>query len=235
MSSAESILATYKKPLVNYCWDFYKWAHEGKHDLPWARYADFLRKSALVIVPSSSQKLRLKEMLGIDSVVVKTSIPVYDAETSDGGYVLDPVRYYYHDPNCYWVRDACAELGIPFVHSEHGHTIEEFQKLVANCRLLTCGYIEASTGGLSLMEGLYLGKPSLVSDSPYMGARDYLGEWGNYFRYDSYADLKEKLKSLFDKPPKVDVQLSRGYINKYFSPKAMANSMEKYLCGLKNS
>jgi hypothetical protein len=239
MDSAASLKSHYNIPLVNYCWDFYLWAYEGKHDLPWRRYASYLRKSSLVMVPSSAQQKRLKEMIDVDSVVVKTSIPVYDEVPSDGRYVLDPVRYYEHDPNCYWVRDACAELDIPFIHSEHQYSVEEFRKIVANATLLTCGYVEASTGGLSLMEGLWLGKPSLVSNSPYMGASDYLGSFGNYFQYDSYEDLKVKLRTLFDTPPKINVELAKEYISKYFSPEAMASQVasqiERLLCELKKN
>jgi hypothetical protein len=220
-------------PLVNYCWDFYLWAYEGKHDLPWQRYAAYLKRGALTMVPSKGQQRRLKEMLGLDSVVVHTSIPVYDHPVKDNRYVLDPVRYYGHDPQCYWVRDACAELDIPFVHSEHQYSKEEFEKLVAECTMLTCGYVEASTGGLSLMEGLWLGKPSLVSDSPYMGAKDYLGEFGTYFS--DYDDLKRKLVDMFDNPPEINVQLSRKYISQNFSPTSMADAIERHLCALKNS
>lgn len=235
MQSAKSIRDSFKVPIVNYCWDFYKWAHEGKHDLPWGKYEEFLRGSDLVIVPSAAQQRRLKEMLNIDSVVIRTSTPVSDHATKDGGYVLDPVRYYHHDPNCYWVRDACAELDIPFVHSEHQYTKEEFARLIAEARLLTCGYVEASTGGLSLVEGLWNGKPSLVSNSPYMGAVDYLGKFGNYFQWDSYEDLKDKLKTLFHAPPVINVKEAREYISNNLSDKTMAQEIEKHLCELKNN
>lgn len=222
-------------PLVTYCWDYYKWAHDGKHNLNWGKYGELLRRSKLIMVPSSTQQLRLKELLGLDSVVVKTAITVKDHKTRDGRYVLDPVRYYEHDPNCYWVRDACAELDIPFIHSEHQYTREEFEKLIAECTFMTCGYVEASTGGLSLMEGLWNGKPSLVSNSPYMGAKDYLGEFGNYFDYEDYDDLKRKLLEMFDNPPEIDVKLSQRYISQNFSPESMAKSVEEHLCELKNS
>lgn len=235
MNSALSLKQQYPHiPLVNYCWDFYKWAYEGKHDLPWHRYAEYLRRGT-VMVPSTAQQRRLKEMLDLDSIVVHTSIPVYEQKVTDERFVLDPVRYYQHDPNCYWVRDACAELDIPFVHSEHQFSKEEFEKLVASCTFLTCGYVEASTGGLSLMEALWLGKPSLVSNSPYMGASDYLGEFGTYFDYKDYDDLKRKLREMFDRPPEINVQLSRRYLSQHFSPLSMANTIESHLCELKKN
>lgn len=218
-------------PLVNYCWDYYKWAHEGKHSFNWPRYVEMLRMSDLIMVPSASQQLRLKELLDLNSVVVKTSIDVYDHEVTDERFVLDPVRYY-PEENKTWVEEACRQLGIKCIHSEHQFSLEQFRKLVNSCTFMTCAYREASTGGLSLMEGLWNGKPSLVSNSPYMGASDYLGEFGTYFQYDSFEDLKSKIKEMFDNPPQINVQLSRQYISQNFSAEAMAKAVEKHLCAL---
>lgn len=232
MHVAEGWSKQYREiPLINYCWDYYLWAHEGKHSLNWGKYAEFLKTSSLIMVPSHGQQRRLKELLDLDSVVVRSSIETYDHPVTDGRYVLDPVRWYTPDPQCYWVRDACKELGIPFVHSEHQLSLEEFRARVSNCTLMTCGYEEASTGGLTLMEGLWNGKPSLVSDSPYMGAKDYLGPYGHYFS--DYEDLKAKLKELFFNPPKINVTEARAYMTKNFSHLAMAKTIEEHLCALK--
>lgn len=211
-------------PLAVYCWDYYLWAH-GQVNMSgdWNRYADFLRMADLIFVPSEGQKRRLKELLDLDSVVVHTGIPVYEMETSDGGYILDPVRYY-PEENRTWAEDAAKELGIPIIHSEHGYSQEEFRKLVANCTFLTCAYREASTGGLSLMEGLYLGKPSLVSDSPYMGASDYLGPLGNYFRFDDFENLKLRMKWMWDNRPFIPLDLARSRVA-MFSYEAMATNL----------
>ena len=225
-----------KAKVVQYCWDYYLWAHEGKHaGYDWKGYAQMLKEADLILVPSSTQQKRLKELLDLDSVVVHTGIDVYDHEVRDDRFVLDPVRYYPPDPNCYWVRDACEELGIRFLHSEHQFSQEQFRELISNCTLMTCGYTEASTGGLSLMEGLWNGKPSLVSDSPYMGATDYLGKFGNYFKYDSYEDLKEKLEQLFNNPPKIDVTEAREYMTQGFSFESMAKGVDKAICELLKS
>lgn len=221
-------------PLVNYCWDYYKFAHEGKHSFNWPRYVEMLRLSDLIMVPSHGQQLRLKELLDLNSVVVRTSIDTYDHKATDERFVLDPVRHY-PEENRGWVEKACSELGIKCIHSEHQFSLEEFRKLVSSCTFMTCAYREASTGGLSLMEGLWNGKPSLVSDSPYMGAKDYIGEFGTYFKYDDYEDLKKKIKEMFDNPPKIDVQLSRQYILKNFTPEAMAIAIEQHICALKNN
>ena len=218
LNEAMSLRAEHKKPMVVYCWDYYLWKHNSDH--LWQVYATFLRKVDLILVPSRAQQLRLKELLGLDSVVVKSGVSFYDQETTDGNFILDPVRYY-PEENEFWAERAAYELGIPFVHSEHQFSYEEFQKLVASCTFLTCAYREASTGGLSLMEGLALGKPSLVSNSPYMGASDYLGDYGYYFQYDDFEDLKKQMLYLWETRPGVDI----GNYLKEFTYEAMAKNL----------
>lgn len=232
MNEALRLKNEFKKPLVTYCWDYYKWVHGTRHGgLDWGKYADFMKECDLVLVPSDGQKLRLKELLNIDAEVCECSIEFYKHKTRDGGYVLDPVRDY-KEENLGCVEKACKELNIPYIHSEHGYSKEEFRKLVSNCTFMTCAYREASTGGLSLMEGLYNGKVSLVSNSPYMGAKNYIGKWGYYFQYDNYEDLKQKIKNLWERKPLPDKYYMRKYC-KYFTHKAFsARIKEKVLCVL---
>lgn len=221
-------------PLVNYCWDYYKWAHEGKHkSLNWIQYAKFLERSDAILVPSHGQQKRLKELLGLDSYVVETAVDVYEHPVKDDRFVLDPVRYY-PEENEKWVEQACAELGIPCIHSEHQYSQEEFRRLVHSCTFMTCAYREASTGGLTLIEGLWNGKPSLVSNSPYMGASDYIGDFGTYFQYDDFEDLKCKIKEMFFNTPKIDVSKARNYISGKLTNEVMAEKIEKICEHLKN-
>lgn len=229
MGQAKAAKLNTRKPLVVYCWDYYKWAHEGKnHSWNWRDYADFLRMADLVLVPSQAQQLRLEEILGIHSVVVKTGIPIYDYPVVDHNFILDPVRYYPVAQEK-WAEQAAKELGIPLIHSEHQYSAEDFKGLVASCTFLTCAYEEASTGGLSLMEGLYLGKPSLVSDSPYMGARDYLGEYGTYFKWDDYEDFKSKMKDMWENRK----QLNATEYMKEFEYNIMAKNLCEAIKNLK--
>ena len=127
MDKAINIKRNTNKPLVTYCWDYYLWDHEGKHHdkNSWVRYADFLKQSDLVIVPSREQARRLKELLGIDSVVVPTGIKTYEGIPTDEGFILDPVRYY-PEENRDWAERAAKELNIPIIHSEHQFTLEDF-------------------------------------------------------------------------------------------------------------
>lgn len=232
MNQAISAKATSGKPLAIYCWDYYLWAHAGKHyNWNWGKYAEFLKEADVVFVPSTGQQQRLRELLGIESIVVHTGIPTYDLPVTDGGFILDPVRYY-PEENRTWAEEAAAKLNIPIIHSEHQYSAEEFKKLVASCTFLTCAYREASTGGLSLMEGLWLGKPSLVSNSPYMGARDYLGDYGTYFQYDDFDDLCEKMQGMWDTRRTFSPAETRAYITEQFSYARMAKEIKEALCAL---
>lgn len=213
--------------IINYVWDYYKFAHEGRHWFNWKPYAEFLKKSKLIIVPSSAQQLRLKELLNLDSVVVKTGHNMFTIEyPSDTGFVLDHMRWY-PEENEKWIVNACKELGIPVIHTEHKLQSKEFENTVGACRFLACGYREASTGGLTILEGLWNGKPTLLSNSPYQGGRDYLGDWATYFQYDDFEDCKKKVKEMFENPPKIDIEKARKYITENFSYEIMAENLER--------
>lgn len=211
-------------PLVVYCWDYYKWVHEGKAPVyrDWGQYRDLLYSADLILAPSKGQQLRLKELLDLSSQVIHTAVNVKKSKPTDGRFVLDPVRDY-PEENLGWVEKACKELDIPYVHPEHRLSEEDFEAMVASCSFMTCAYREASTGGLTLIEGLYNGKPSLVSDSPYMGGLDYLGTYAKTFKFDSYDDLKARIWDMWSYPETLNPIYTRRYIKKYFSPKVMAN------------
>lgn len=228
LQEAMMLKAMHQKPVVVYCWDYYKWAHEGMEPL-WQRYAAFMRHADLILVPSSTQQLRLKELLGLDSVVVKTGILTYDHDVTDGNFILDPLRYYPEEQSK-WAEKAALELGIPIIHSEHRYNQEEFRKLVASCTFMTTCVSEASTGALTLMEGLWLGKTSLFSDSPYQGANDYVGEFGHTFKDGDYEDLKKQMLKLWTKRPKVNIVKARQYMNTNFSFEKMASDMRDAIC-----
>lgn len=215
-----------KKPLAIYCWDYYLFAHDGRHTgWNWKRYAELMAQADIIFVPSQAQQLRLKELLGLDSVAVKTGILTYEHEITDAGFILDPLRYY-PDEQAKWPEQAAKELGIPIIHSEHQYSQEEFRKLVASCTFMTCAVPEASTGGLTLSEGLWLGKPSLISNSPFQGANDYLESWAYYFQYDDYQDFKNKMKEMWENKPKpTDINFLRESMRESFSFDKMAKEL----------
>lgn len=223
----------YKVPVISYVWDFYQWAYDGKHSWPhWHEYAEWLRTNLMVITPSEAQRLRLRELTGIDAQVVRTGHDCFEAETSDERFVLDHMRFY-PEENERWVITACDTQYIHYIHPEHSLEREDIEKAIANCTFLACGYKEASTGGLTILEGLWLGKPVLLSDSPYQGGREYAGEFGTYFKHDDYNDLKLKLKEMFENPPKIDIIKAREYIKENFSYEVMAKNLsEKFKSAL---
>lgn len=215
------------KPLVVYCWDYYLWAHEGKHHdgSNWKAYAQFLKDADLVLVPSRAQQRRLKELLDVKSVVVRSGIRHFGNAPRDDGFILDPLRYYAADENHKWAEQAAAELNIPIIHTEHQYNDDEFRDLMAACTFMTSCVREASTGALSLMEGLWMGKVSLVSNSPYMGANDYVGPYGEYFQYDDFEDLKAKMQSMWERRPTVELHTARNYMHENFTYAKMAQEI----------
>lgn len=221
-----------RKPFAIYCWDYYLFAHDGRHKgWDWKRYAQLMAQANIIFVPSSAQQLRLKELLGLESVVVKTGILTYDHEVTDAGFILDPLRYYPVE-QAKWAEKAAGELGIPIIHSEHQFSEEEFRKLVASCTFMTCSVPEASTGGLTLSEGLWLGKPSLVSNSPYQGASDYLAEYAFYFQWDNYESLKREMKHLWENRIKIH---AREYMTKELNFDKMAKGLYENIKTLTHS
>lgn len=231
VQKALSLKSTYQKPLAVYCWDYYKWAHEGHTaaaGFNWKAYEQLLAQADVVIVPSAAQQLRLKQLLKIDSIVVPSGVRRFDEEPHDGGYILDPLRYY-PDENRDWAIEAAATLNIPIVHSEHGYEEGEWRRLVAGCTFMTSCVREASTGALTLAEGLWMGKASLVSNSPYMGARDYVGDFGFYFQYDDFESLVEKMGAMWRRRVTVPIGPARAWMDRELSYDVMAKRIYETL------
>lgn len=207
---------TTRKPLAVYCWDYYTWAHKGEHPgaWDWKEYAELLKMADVVFVPSTAQKRKLSLLLDVSAEVIHTGIKHLDLETSDENFILDPMRYY-PEENRTWAEEAAEQLGIPIIHTEHQYSDEEFKKLIATCSFMTSAYLEASTGGLTLMEGLSIGKVSLVSNSPYQGASDYLGDLGEYFQYNKFENLLYRMAEMWEKRPTIDRDVALQHLKNY--------------------
>lgn len=201
--------------VVYFCWDLYPAQVRGRpdHDRDrremWARYPKVLSDADLVLTPSGAARKRVLELTDQRPdrvrVVLSSCDPWYGdyprEQVHDWGYVLQVVRPYPWDPNNDALRDACARLGIGFRSTEGELPWDQFKDAVAGARLLCCPYVEASTGGLALLEGYALGKPVLIPDSPYNGAGEYLpfGRPGVYgFRPDEPGQLDRVLKSAWE-------------------------------------
>lgn len=190
--------------LVNYVWDLYPWVvNANMYDFK--TYESLLNDSVKIFTPSNEVILRLEEMYGLGSKaeVIKSYAELYEDnnnEVSNKEFILHPVRPY-QDPNLDFINRACDELGIELIKAgdQHKFSYEEYKSKVLTCSFLVTEYQEASTGGLSLIEGYYHGKDVLVSDSKYQGARDYFGDRAYYFKDGDYEDFKSKVKMLYDK------------------------------------
>lgn len=188
-------------PVIHYCWDLYPFKVEGPDERwRWDAYREALRTAMAVWVPSACTMRRIVQYTDRDASVVLSSCPRWeppDGCLRNGGYVVDVLRPYPGDPNVGAVRRACEELGIACHElGDHARTWDEFRSLIAGAALLVSAAHEASTGGLTLLEGYRLGKPVLISDSPRHGGRDYFGARAMYFRYDDPGDLRAKIKAL---------------------------------------
>ena len=203
-------------PIINYHWDIYEWHKKQHYD--WNKYGIYLEKSLEIWCPSEEVVLRTEEYYGLSSRchIIKTFARLFDYEdVQDKRYVFQPMRAYHHDRNYGWTRKACKELGIPLVESMHKLSQEDFEKTIAHCSFLVCEYYEASTGGLTLIEGHRLGKKVLVCDSKYMGARDYFGDRAVYYKHDSYEDYKSKILELWNDKTKLDLEECKTFTDQY--------------------
>tara|TARA_R110002167_G_scaffold182251_10_gene382614 strand:+ start:2700 stop:3584 length:885 start_codon:yes stop_codon:yes gene_type:complete len=218
-------------PLINLTLDFYKtvWTAPNPHGYNWQLYKDVLIEADELWCLSNEVILRMKEE-GINinkcrMMKIWARFFEYAGEVKDGRYILNPVRPYLYDKNHGWLEQACEELEIPLVRPNHRLSEEEFKRNIAECSFMCCEYHEASTGGLTLLEGLRLGKVSVVSDSPYCGARDYLGEHAIYFNDNSYEDFKQVIKNTWENTPTIDKKEREEFCAAHPSMDDMATRM----------
>ncbi len=211
-------------PVIQYNWDIYPWSVEQQPNL-WLSYIKELQKAVEIWVPSQCTAVRTREITGRHALyVVKTAIHPFEAEVWDGGYVVDVMRKY-PDPNQNAVREACESLGIQCVETKTTMPRTEFEKTIAGARLLVSAYYEASTGGLTLLEGHYLGKPCLLSNSPYNGAVDYFDYRAEYLDWSNKDEMKYMISECFNNSMRINVESARKWVDKEYSDKAMAERM----------
>lgn len=193
------------KKLVIYVWDCYNWIYLSDNTYDWDAYGRLCNASDLVLVPSNGQKLRLKQHWNIPPekvFIVHAYAQYFDHDkVEDKGYVCNPLREI-SDPHLGWIERACKELDIPYRHGgrkrgQTGMSWDQYKDFIAGASFIVCPWYEASTGGMSLLEGYNLGKEVLICRSKFMGACEYFKERANYFdpKYDS---LKRKVKILWD-------------------------------------
>mgnify|MGYP003634148162 CR=1 FL=1 len=218
-------------PMVNYNWDVYEWAFNDwpSNIFPYNldQYSKLLQESAIVMCPSNSVVLRNKEFFQIPedkSVIVKSfarQIGIDPATVRDDNFIYMPLRQI-PDKNLGWFEKATTEMDIPTYISDKKLSEDDYKDKLASCTFIVCPWMEASTGGLSLIEGASAGKPVLFSNSPYMGANDYFGDKGFKFQWDSYPDFKASLGHLWNQ--RLKVEYGQEFFD-YYKPERMAEDM----------
>lgn len=226
-------------PIINLVLDFYKtiWTSPNPHGYDFNMYKKYMQQSKELWCLSNEVILRMEE----ENINTKCELMLiwarffdYTNEIKDKRYILQPMRYYKSDKNFQWLKRACFELQIPLSETQNRLSEEEFQKVIAECSFIVCEYHEASTGGLTLLEGYRLGKPVVISNSKYQGARDYLRDKAIYFDDNSYDDFKRVIKETWENTPVLDVKECKNYTNTLPSIEDMVNNMIKRLEVLKN-
>lgn len=201
------------KKKIMYVWDCYPWT-EYFTEYEWVSNCDE------IWTPSNEVILRLNEAykIPVDKCkVVKCYAELFEADNNDisnDGFVYHFSRDY-NDINFGITNKACDELGLTLYRGNHSLTYNEYKKKVLSCSFLVTEYMEASTGGLTLIEGYYHGKNILVSDSIYQGAKDYFGDRAYYFKQGDYDDFKSKVKMLYEKNDVVDLEERREWCKQY--------------------
>jgi len=224
-------------PIVNYNWDLYGWIWLNPRGYDWHKYGEYLQKSVEIWVPSEEVTLRTEEFfeLGSRCKLIKSFARFFDFEdVKDNRYILQPMRDYTSDKNFGWLKKACRELDLPLYESQHRLSEPEFQKVIAECSFICTEYHEASTGGLTLLEGYRLGKPVVVSDSIYMGARDYFGDKAIYFKDNDYEHFKQTIKDTWDNTPILNRKECVEFTNQYDVETMVDQMIERLEC-LKSS
>ena len=225
-------------PLFCYNWDCYEWVWSNPRpgEYNFGQYGNLLYRAAKIWVPSHCTGLRTKQWWDLDQwEVIKSACPWWEHDNvHDGEYALCCLR---EIPDPWWgmFEMACEQIGIPYKTTRHEVTHKEYRDAVAGCRFLVAPLFELSTGGLTLMEGYYHGKPCLINDSEWNGGRDYMGDRATYFKHGDFEEFKRVLMLMQSNTPVVDVPEAREWITKNYSEERMMDdileSIERTLHG----
>ena len=178
-------------------------------------------------MPSECTGKRTTQWWGLENwKVILSACPWWEHnDIRDDGYALCCLRQI-PDPDWGMFQTACEELGIAYKMTRHTESYLSYQDKVAGCRFLVSHMRELSTGGLTLMEGYYHGKPCLLSDSEWHGGRDYLGDRASYFKQGDMEDFKNKLWRMHSMSWVPDfVPDHKEYITDNFSDRRMIDDM----------
>lgn len=223
-------------PLITYNWDMYHWIKEHPRGYPWNDFALLMKDSLEVWVPSDEVRLRQEEYFNVKTPTrtIKSFARFFEPTTKveDGRFLMNHMRV--QPDKCVGnFESVCQELGIPYMSPDHSLSEEEFQRRVATCTALVCPFYEASTGGLTILEGHRLGKPVVLCDSQYQGGREYMGDRAIYYKWDDREEMKRVLLDVFDNPPKLDLEECKKHCANFTHTK-MAEDIDTALKELYN-
>ncbi len=212
-------------PIYTFVWDCYEWIFDHNRGYDWNGYGNLCKNSDRIFVPSEGQRLRLLQHWNIEldkSYVIPAYAQFFDYNSvEDLNYVCNPLREI-PDRHLGWIEKACKELDIPYEHggrkSGGSHkNWETYKDFIGKSSFIVCPWYEASTGGMSLLEGYAIGKDVLVCNSPYMGAKDYFNERANYFE-PTYQSLKDSIHNMWinkSKNKNIDLKDRKLFCDKF--------------------
>lgn len=215
-------------PLFVYNWDCYVWCilRPRPGDYDYRSYGKLIKVAKEVWVPTRCTKVMTELWWGVANVrVIHPSIAPFEAEVSDEGYVLCSLR---ETPDHDWplLEIACSLEGIPLEMPNHQESREQYEQTVANCRFLVSHIREASTGGLTLLEAYRLGKPVLITNSPWNGAVELFGWRGRWFQYGDIHSLRLALRESWKQPTHV-CEDHRRWVDGNYSDRLMLEKIKE--------
>ena len=218
-------------PLFLYNWDCYEWVwtnpRPGEYD--YKRYGELVRLATEVWVPSECTRKRTYQWWPWTKKceIILSACPWWEwpeDDIKDDGFALCALRDI-PDPWCGVFEKCCEEIGMSYKSLKHEASEYDYKYAITHCRFIVDHYYEASTGGLSLMEAYYHGKPALISDSEWNGGIDYMGDRAWYFNYPDLNSFKGMLRSMYNQPPVLDRAACRNWITANYSDKRMADDV----------
>lgn len=232
MEETFSILKRYPgASLYSMCWDVYEWVWKNPrpNEYNYKAYGQLLEMSREIWVPSECTGKRVSQWYGLDYwKVVKSSAPYFDHDNvRDGGYAYCALREI-PDKQWDWFERGCKELKIPYKMTQHNVSMKEYRDTLAGCRFIVSHCYELSTGGLSLVEGYYLGKPCLLSDSKWHGGRDYMGDKASYFG-EKYEYFLMALDTMYRKAHQKMKKDHKEWVIDNYSDKIMCDNILRRL------
>lgn len=216
--------------VILYNWDVYPWQDRSRGG--WKEWGKLMRDCRDIWHTSMATFRRTEQLYGISKgTIIRTFCPtdwLSDGPIFDGRYVLMAMRDYPEDECFDWIDKACKVLNIPLVRSRMNFSVEEYSKIMREATLIVSPYAEASTGGLSMIEGKYFGKAVLANTSFYNGAREHMGNKATYF--DGYDDLLDKLQIMFPvEQGSENLEADRQWVKDNYDIKVMADKINETL------